>query len=75
MNPVTILLGVASLGYGLYTVWARRAKPEQFAKLEPMKKVWGEKAGPIVHVIGYTVMPIILGAVLIVLGCMGVKVF
>jgi hypothetical protein len=75
MNPVTMLLGVASLGYGLYTVWARRAKPEQFAKLEPMKKVWGEKAGPIVHVIGYTVMPILLGVVLIFLGIRGVKVF
>lgn len=75
MNVVTILLGVAALGYGLYTAWARKAKPEQFAKLEPMKKVWGEKAGPIVHVVGYTVVPIILGAVLVVLGFMGVKVF
>ena len=74
MNLVTILLGVASLGYGLYTAWARRAKPEQFAKLESMNKVWGPKAGPVVHVIGYTVVPILLGAVLLVLGFLGVKV-
>jgi len=75
MNLVTILLGVASLGYGLYTAWARRAKPEQFAKIEPMKKVWGEKGGPIVHFVGYTVMPILLGVVLVFLGIRGVKVF
>jgi len=74
MNIVTVLLGVAALGYGAYTAWARRAKPEQFGKLEPMKKLWGEKAGPIVHVVGYTVIPIILGAVLVILGLQGVKV-
>jgi hypothetical protein len=74
MNLVTILLGVASLGYGAYTAWARRAKPEQFGKLEPMKKLWGEQAGPIVHLLGYTVMPILLGAVLVYLGVRGVKV-
>jgi hypothetical protein len=75
MNPVTILVGAAAIGYGIYTAWARRAKPEQFRKLEPMKKFWGGKAGPIVHIVGYTIVPIVLGIVLVIRGLQGGSLF
>jgi hypothetical protein len=75
MNPVTVLVGVAAVSYGLYTAWARRAKPEQFNKLEPMKNFWGERAGQLVHVVGYTVLPIIIGILLIVTGLQGGSLF
>ena len=75
MNLVTVLIGVASIAYGLYTAWARRAKPNQFKKLEPMKSLWGTKGGQALHVFGYTVMPIVLGIVLVVAGLRGVKLF
>ena len=75
MNPVTVAIGVAAIAYGLYTAWARRTKPEQFAKLEPMKKFWGERGGLIVHVVGYTVVPIVIGVVLIMGGLRGVALF
>jgi len=75
VNPVTVLVGVAAIGYGVYTAWARRTRPEQFRKLEPMKKLWGEKAGPIVHIVGYTVAPIVIGIVLVVRGLQGAGLF
>ena len=74
-NPVTILVGVAAIAYGLYTAWARRAKPQQFWKLEPMKKFWGQKRGEWVHIIGYTIVPILIGIVLILRGLRGESVF
>ena len=60
-----LLLGVFALGYGLYTLYARATSPNKFGKLDAMKKQWGERTGTIVHVVGYTVIPIIVGLVLI----------
>jgi len=75
MNPVTVVVGIAAIGYGLYTAWARRTRPEQFKKLEPMKQFWGERAGPIVHIVGYTVAPIVIGIVLVFSGLQGASLF
>jgi hypothetical protein len=75
MDPVTVLVGVAAIGYGLYTAWARRAKPEQFRKLEAMKRAWGERSGQLVHLVGYTVVPIVLGIVLVLRGVRGGSLF
>lgn len=75
MNPVTVALGVAALLYGLYTAWARQAKPHQFHKIEAMKKMWGERGGLVVHFLGYTALPIAAGIALIVNGLRGVSVF
>lgn len=61
-----LLLGIAAVGYGLYTAYARVKTPGQFAKLEAMKKQWGDQAGTIVHVVGYTIVPIVVGVVLII---------
>ncbi len=60
-----LLLGVLALGYGLYTVYVRATAPEKYGKLAGMKKQWGDRAGTIVHVVGYTVVPILVGLVLI----------
>jgi hypothetical protein len=75
MNPMTVFIGVAATGYGIYTAWARQAKPEQFKKLGPMKEAWGEKGGFMLHVVGYTVMPIIVGLGLIMKGMQGGSFF
>ena len=75
MNPFTVLLGFALVCYGLYTAWARRAKPEQFRKLDAMKRFWGEKNGQLVHIVGYTVVPILSGSVVILIGLSGTSLF
>jgi hypothetical protein len=75
MNHTTILVGSASVAYGLYTAWARRKHPEKFRKLEPMKKFWGERGPLAVHIVGYTVVPIVLGVALILAGMRGGSLF
>lgn len=75
MNVTTVLVGVAAIAYGAYTAWARRAKPEQFKKIEPMKRVWGDTGGQVVHFIGYTLVPIIVGVILVLSGLRGGSVF
>ena len=63
---INLLLGVAAILYGLYTAFVRARTPEKFAKLDAMRKQWGERAGTAVHTIGYTVVPIVVGVVLVV---------
>ncbi len=71
MDLVKVAVGSAALGYGLFTVFIRAKHPEKFAKLEAMKKAYGEKAGVIVHVIGYTVVPVAVGIFFIITGLKG----
>ena len=65
-----IILGVVALAFGLYTLFARTYAPNQLWKLEPMKKQWGEKVGLTIHVLAYTVLPLVVGAILLVSGLM-----
>lgn len=60
-----LLLGVAALAYGVYTGYARTVTPEKFAKLEAMKEQWGESTGNLVHLVAYTVLPVVVGLGLI----------
>jgi hypothetical protein len=66
-----LLLGVAAIGYGAYTAYARVATPEKLGKLDAMKRQWGERAGTVAHVVAYTVVPAIVGMVLIAKGLIG----
>jgi hypothetical protein len=75
MNPVTILIGAAALGFGVYTAYVRARNPAKFGKLEAMKKQWGDGAGKTVHVVAYTVLPIIFGIVMIITGLQGGSIF
>jgi len=63
-----MLLGAASIGFGFYTAILRKTSPNKLGKLEAMKKYWGEKQGELIHVIGYSVIPIIIGLVIIANG-------
>jgi len=71
MNYVTILIGAAGICFGIYVLIMRRVSPEKFAKLEAMKKMWGEAAGSVVHLIGYSVLPIVFGILMIIKGVNG----
>ena len=61
-----VLLGALMIVYGVVTLIMRKVAPDRFLKLEPMKRKWGEKAAMRIHVIGYTVLPLVAGLVLIV---------
>lgn len=75
MNWGTVAIGVLMMGYGAWSGYARFRTPEKFAKLDPMKKAYGEKAGTIVHVVGYTLLPMLLGAVIVITGIRGGAIF
>ena len=61
----TLLIGLAAVGYGIYTAITRARSPEKFKKLEPMKKFWGPRMGIAIHVMGYTLLPVLFGLVAI----------
>lgn len=71
-----LIIGILALLYGLYTIYLRvRKDSKAWGKLEKMKEVYGEKAGTIIHIISYTIVPIAFGIVGIVAYCLGIKVF
>ena len=73
-----LIIGILALLYGLYTIYLRVRKDSKAlggGKLEKMKEVYGEKAGTIIHIISYTIVPIAFGIVGIVAYCLGIKVF
>jgi hypothetical protein len=75
MDFTTMLVGVALVAYGLVTTWIRRTAPNKFRKLGPMKEFWGERGGFWIHVVGYSLLPIILGIILIFRGTRGLSIF
>ena len=71
-----LIIGILALLYGLYTIYLRvRKDSKAWGKLEKMKEVYGEKAGTVIHIISYTIVPIAVGIVGIVAYCVGIKVF
>lgn len=75
INWLSVAIGGSLVCYGVYTSSARTKTPEKFAKLEPLKKVLGKKAGTAAHIIGYTVVPIIAGILFIIVGLNGESLF
>jgi len=70
MNP-TVIFGVFALLFGLYTAVIRFSNPEKLGKLAAMQKAFGKEVGTGVHIIAYTVVPIVVGCVLLFRGLGG----
>lgn len=71
-----LIIGILALLYGLYTIYLRlRKSSKAWGRLEKMKEAYGEKAGAIIHIIFYTIVPIAVGIIGIVAYCLGIKVF
>ena len=63
-----LILGGFMVVYGIVTLCLRTFAPSRSWKLEIMQKKWGEQRGMMIHVVSYTVFPIVLGAILIIRG-------
>lgn len=74
MNFVTIGVGVAVILYGLYTLIMRMKAPEKFGKLKAMKDKFGNTSGQIIHTIAYTIVPVVLGILVMVAGVKGLSI-
>ena len=75
MNIFTLVLGIVLFGYGAFSIILRIKSPEKFGKLEAMKKNFGNKGGMAVHIIFYSILPILAGIVFIVSGILGISIF
>ena len=63
-----VILGGFMVVYGIVALCLRLFAPNRSWKLEIMQKKWGEQRGMVIHVVSYTVFPIVLGAILIIRG-------
>jgi len=75
MNVTTVLIGAAALVYGVFTIYARFKMPSLLGKLEAMKKKFGIVAGNLIHIIAYTIVPLVAGTVFISWGLAGRAIF
>lgn len=75
MNWLTLGLGIFALGCGLFTIYARLKFPSKFGKLEAMKQAYGQRRGSLVHIVSYTIIPIVFDLMGIVGGIRGVSLF
>jgi hypothetical protein len=60
-----IIIGVFAIAFGIYTAIVRVKNPEKFGKYKAMIDKFGSK-GKILHIVSYTVVPIVVGIILIV---------
>jgi len=58
-----IVIGSLAILYGAFTLVMRIKKPSAFAKLEAMKERFGEKPGYWIHVVFYSLLPLVVGGV------------
>lgn len=61
-----LILGAGAILYGLYTLVVRQVAPEKLSKLTDMKERLGDKTGTKIHIAGYTVAPLVAGALILV---------
>ena len=59
------ILGVVAIASGLYSFYQRKTAPESIEKLQTSIERNGEKMAHSIHLIGYTIMPIIAGLMLL----------
>jgi hypothetical protein len=60
-----LLLGGLLVAFGVYSIFARFFAPHHLGKLEPMRKMWGERGGLAMHIVAYTVLPLVAGGLML----------
>ena len=68
MDPITMGLGLFGLGFGGYTTFLRFTNPTKLGKLGPMREKFGPSAGNAIHVIAYSVAPMVFGVMMFLTG-------
>jgi hypothetical protein len=73
MDMVTMGIGGLLCLYGVYTMTMRTRSPEKFGKLKAMKDKYGDSNGLAIHIMAYTVVPIVVGIVVSFAGFNGLS--
>ena len=61
-----IIIGLFAVTFGIFTLVQRKRNPGSFHKIDAMKKAYGEKAGYAIHVVSYSLIPILFGIAILV---------
>ena len=72
MELITIGIGVVILWFGLFTSMLRQKSPEKLKTLEAMKQKLGDKPGQFLHILAYSIIPIVFGVYLLLSGLNGI---
>lgn len=75
MHTPTVVIGVLAALFGITTLILRQTKPGVFKKLDAMKARFGEKPGYVIHLVSYSLIPILFGIGMIVSGLNGGSLF
>lgn len=75
MNTVTMVVGAAVFAFGLYITILRRISPQKLSRLRSLKDLFGEKNGNTIHLLAYSVAPLLAGAFFLFAGSRGVSLF
>jgi hypothetical protein len=62
-----LLIGLAALAFGAVTGVLRFIAPQRLGKLRPMQERFGQKLGGAIHFGAYTVVPVAVGVVSLLL--------
>ncbi len=62
---INFIVGVLAIAYGLYYFVQRKIAPENIEKLQSLIERNGEKMGNTIHLLGYTILPIVAGLLLL----------
>ncbi len=75
MNVVTVGIGVAAVLYACYTLYLRTQDSSKFGKLQAMKERFGDSTGSALHLVAYSIVPLIFGVVTVLAGLRGQSFF
>ena len=62
---IKLILGLLAIVYGLYWFIRRKIAPENIEKLQVMIERNGEKMGHSIHLFGHTILPFVVGLLLL----------
>ena len=60
-----LIVGVLAIVYGVYSFIQRKVAPENIERLQTMIERNGEKMANSIHLVGYTIFPVITGLLLL----------
>ncbi|MCF8067516.1 MAG: hypothetical protein K9L30_02910 [Desulfobacterales bacterium] len=61
INEMSLFLGLLVAGYGIVMFIIRQYFPQKSGKLNKMKQFYGDKKGYWLHLVSYTILPVVIG--------------
>jgi len=74
MQYSTLALGTAIILFGFYTALMSIKSPDELIRLKYMKAKLGIKAGTIIHILAYVMVPIVFGFFIVRAGVDGITI-